>query len=242
VADDVTALLFQIIKMDPHPLAPNVPGLSPAVETELRHALSKRPVDRFPTIRAFSRAFASAASGRPAEATPAPFLLSSLSPASANIEHGEAQAANMLGTPLAARTPPDESAPQAALPSVGHNTVSVRRWRGIKPVHAIVAAAAALLLLGTLLLLRSKPLPNPASTNDSVSAPVIIEPIQPPAAPPVVNQEPSQVQPALVEPEPPRTKPAKAAKPPSPASRERAKHPTAPSHRPKATRQLIRDL
>jgi len=27
VADDVTALLFQIIKMDPHPLAPSVPGL-----------------------------------------------------------------------------------------------------------------------------------------------------------------------------------------------------------------------
>ena len=242
VADDVTALLFQIIKMDPHPLAPRVPGLPEAVETELRHALSKRPVDRFPTIRAFSRAFASAASGQPADVTPAPFLLSSLSPASANIEHGEAQVANTPGTPLATRTPPDESAPQAALPSVGHNTVSVRRWRRIKPVHAIIAAAAALLLLGTLRLFRSSSAPKPATTNNPVSAPVIITPIPLPPAPPVVNPEPSQVQPAAVEPESPRTKPGKSAKPSSPAGRERAKHPTTPSHRPKAKPQLIRDL
>jgi serine/threonine protein kinase len=242
VADDVTALLFQIIKMDPHPLAPRVPGLPPAVETELRHALSKRPVDRFPTIRAFSRAFASAASGQPADLTPEPFLLSSLSPASANIEHSEAQVANTPGTPLAARTPPDESAPQAALPSVGHNTVSVRRWRRIKPVHAIIAAAAALLLLGALRLFRSSSAPKPASTNNSVSAPVMMEPIQPPPAPTAVKPEPSQVQPALVEPGPPRTKPAKSAKPTSPASRERAKHPTTLSPRHKAKPQLIRDL
>ena len=242
VADDVTALLFQIIKMDPHPLAPSVPGLPPTVETELRHALSKRPVDRFPTIRAFSRAFASAALGRPADLTPAPFLLSSLSPASANIGQSEAQAANTPGTSLATRTPPDESAPQAALPSAGHNTVFMRRWRAIKPVHAIVAAAAALLLLGALLLFRSKPVPKPASPNHPVSTPVVIAPVQPPPAPPVVKPEPSQVQPASLEPEPPRTKPAKSAKPPSPAGRAQAKHPTtrSPSH--KAKPQLIRDL
>jgi serine/threonine-protein kinase len=240
VADDITALLFQIIKMDPHPLAPSVPGLPEAVETELRHALSKRPADRFPTIRAFSRAFATAAFGQPADLTPAPFLLSSLSPASANIGHSEAQAAN-TPTPLATRTPPDESAPEATLPSVGHNTVSVRRWRRIKPVHAIVAAAA-LLLLGALLFLRSKPAPKPSSANNSVSAPVIITPIPPPPTPLLVKPEPSQGQPAAVEPESPRTKPGKSAKPPSPAGRERAKHPTTRSPRHKAKPQLIRDL
>ena len=65
VADDVTALLYQIIKMDPHPLTPRVPGLPPGVELELRQALAKRPADRFPSIREFSHAFESAALGRP---------------------------------------------------------------------------------------------------------------------------------------------------------------------------------
>jgi len=33
VADEVAALLYQIINLDPHPLAPRVPGLPPAVES-----------------------------------------------------------------------------------------------------------------------------------------------------------------------------------------------------------------
>ena len=242
VADDVTALLFQIIKMDPHPLAPSVPGLPPAVETELRRALNKRPVDRFPTIREFARAFATAAFGKPADLTPAPFLLSPISPPSPNLGPSEAQVPNTPDTPLAARTPPNQSAPQAASPPVGYHTVSVRRWRRLKPGHAIVAAAAVLLLFGAYLLFRPRPAPKPASTSatNPVSTPVLSAPNQPPPAPPAMKPEPSQVQPASVKPGSPHSKPGKSAKPAFPAGRERAKQPTAPSPVPK--RQLIKDL
>jgi len=237
VADDVTALLFQIVKMDPQPLTPRVPDLPPDVETELRRALNKRPADRFPTIRAFSRAFATAALGRPADLTPVPFLLSSLSPSNANIGPIEAQAAKTPDAPLATRTPPDEAAPQAPLP-VGNNTVSVRRWRRIRPVHAIVAAAA-LLLFGAFLLFRSSTVPKPANTNQPVRAPAIVTPIEPPA-PPVVP-EPPQVQPGSVKHES-HTKSGKSAKPAVPAGRERIRPRTTPSPAPEAKRQLIKDL
>lgn len=245
VADDVTALLFQIIKMDPHPLAPRVPGLPPAVETELRLALSKRPADRFPSIREFSHAFASAAFGQPADLTPTPVLMFPASPASAILGYSETHVSERPGTsPLAPRTPPDERAPQAALPLVGHVTVAVRRWTRIKPVPAIVAAAAVLLLLGAFLLFRSSPASTPAAknTNNPMISPVIIAPIQPPPAPPAVKPELSQVQPELVEPDSPRTKPGKSAKPAFPAGRKRAKQPTAPSPGPKARRRLIKEL
>ncbi|MGB8299254.1 MAG: serine/threonine-protein kinase [Polyangia bacterium] len=241
VADDVTALLFQIIKMDPHPLTPLVPDLPPAVEAELRRALSKRPADRFPTIRAFSRAFASAAFGQPAEVTPAPFPLSSLSPTHANIRHRESP--NTPDTALATRTPSDRRASQV-VPLVGHSTVSLR-WRArIKPVYAAVAAAAVLVLLGAFFLLRSKPLPKPAGLSNRVSAPVPVAPTQPPPAPPPlpVEPEPAPVQPALAKPEPPSVKPAKSAKPASPANREKAKHLGTRSPAPKAKRQLIKEL
>jgi eukaryotic-like serine/threonine-protein kinase len=244
VADDVTALLFQIVKMDPQPLVPRVPGLPPAVETELRRALSKRPADRFPVIRAFSHAFSTAAFGQPADLTPTPFLVSSVSPASVIIEQGETQSPQTPGTPLATRTPPDERAPQAAPPPVGYETVSVRRWRRIKPVHAILVVAAVLLLFGAFLLFRSSPAPKPAGTNTSnpVRAPVIITPMQLPPAPPAGGPEPPQVQPALVKPEPPRTKPHKSAKPALPTGREKAKRPTTPAPGPDSKRRLIKDL
>jgi len=244
VADDVTALLFQIIKMDPHPLAPRVPGLPPAVETELRRALSKRPVDRFPTIRAFSHAIASAAFGQPADLTPAPFLLASLSPAHANVAHGQAQTPNTPGSPLATQTPPDESAPQASLSPVGYRTTSVRHRVRIKPMHVAVAAAAVLLLLGTFLLFRSRPVARPTNANNPASAPAIVAPTQPPSAPPppAVKPEPSPVQQTTAKTEPPSGKPDKSAKPASPASREKSKRPSRPSPRPKAKRQLIQEL
>jgi serine/threonine protein kinase len=244
VADDVTALLFQIVKMDPHPLAARVPGLPPEVETELRHALNKRPANRFPSIRAFSHALATAAFGQPPDLTPTPVLVFPASSTSANIGHGEVQAAKTPDTSLATRTPPGERAPQAVLPPVGRETVSLRRWRRIKPIHAIVVAAALLFLFGAFLLFRSSPVPKPArtNTNNPVRAPVIITPMQLPPAPPAGGPEPSQAQPALVKPESPRTKPGKSAKPSLPGGRERAKRPTKPSPGPKAKRQLIKEL
>ena len=103
VADDAAALLYQIINLDPHPLAPRVPGLPPAVESVLRRALSKRPADRFPSIREFSRAFETAAFGRPADATPAPVLVSAR--AVSRRDHRVRREAGSEHTRAAARRP-----------------------------------------------------------------------------------------------------------------------------------------
>jgi len=70
-----------------------------------------------PTIRAFSRAFASAASGQPADLTPEPF---SCRPFRRPTRTSSTARRQIRRRPAASRdpNPPDESAPQAALPSV----------------------------------------------------------------------------------------------------------------------------
>jgi tRNA A-37 threonylcarbamoyl transferase component Bud32 len=72
VADDVSPLFYQISSMDPPSLLQLVPELPPEVEGVLRRALAKKPAERFPTIRDFSRAFEEAGLGRPADLTPTP--------------------------------------------------------------------------------------------------------------------------------------------------------------------------
>ena len=92
VADEAAALLYQIINLDPHPLAPRVPGLPSAVETVLRRALRKKPAERFSSMREFSRELEAAAFGRPADATPAPVMVSSIAPpTNATIGYGATQ-------------------------------------------------------------------------------------------------------------------------------------------------------
>ncbi|MEP6652081.1 MAG: serine/threonine-protein kinase [Myxococcales bacterium] len=63
--DSIQALLYQTIHQDPLPLAGRVPGLSRELDKVLGRALSKRQVDRFPTVTAFLRAFEAAASSGP---------------------------------------------------------------------------------------------------------------------------------------------------------------------------------
>lgn len=245
VADDVTALLYQIIKMDPHPLTPRVPGLHPDVETELRRALRKRPAERFSSIRDFAHSFEAAALGRPADLTPTPEIVLPPPTASAAIGFSKTQVSQTPDAPVATQAAPDDNALEAALPPVGYRTVSVPRWTRIGPVHVIVAAVGVVLLLGAYLLFRSRPESQPATTttNNPVTAPMIVEPIRPTPEPAVVvAPEPEQVKPTAVEPESPRAKPAKTSKPGAPAGREKAKRPNTPSPPPKAKRQLIEEL
>lgn len=75
VADDVTALFYQITRVDPPSLAQEVPGLPVGVEDVLRRALSRSHTDRYPSIRDFARAFEAAFFGAPAELTPPPVRL-----------------------------------------------------------------------------------------------------------------------------------------------------------------------
>ncbi|HLK90693.1 MAG TPA: serine/threonine-protein kinase [Polyangia bacterium] len=77
---DVQGTLNQVISAVPTPVAPGAPRLPPEVDKVLRKALSRHRADRFPTIKAFARAFEAAAAGpdappprapTPARATPA---------------------------------------------------------------------------------------------------------------------------------------------------------------------------
>jgi eukaryotic-like serine/threonine-protein kinase len=72
---DVNATLNQVISAVPALPGPGAPRIPPEVDKVLRRALSRHRSDRFPTIRAFARAFEAAASGRPEPAirgTPTP--------------------------------------------------------------------------------------------------------------------------------------------------------------------------
>jgi serine/threonine-protein kinase len=204
VADDVAALLYQIINLDPHPLAPRVPGLPPAVERALRRALSKRPAERFSSMREFSRAFEAAAFGRPADATPTPVLVSPATPSGATIAYGKTPAPATPARPPAAPAPRDERKPNADLSQTIDDAIDVLPRNRIKPIHAIVAAAGVLLLLGAFLLFRSGPAPKPAP----VAAP---KPTPPPAT--IARLAPGPTVTPLPDPAPP---PAEAVPEPAP--------------------------
>jgi len=60
---DVNTILNQVISAVPTPVGPDAPQIPAEVDKVLRRALSKHRADRFPTIRAFARAFEAAASG-----------------------------------------------------------------------------------------------------------------------------------------------------------------------------------
>jgi serine/threonine-protein kinase len=62
-SDDVNTLFLQINRADPPPLARHVPDLVLGVESVLRKALSKRVVERYPSIRDFAHALEDAAFG-----------------------------------------------------------------------------------------------------------------------------------------------------------------------------------
>ena len=70
---DVPSILNQVISAVPTPVSPGAPPIPAEVDKVLRRAMSKRRSDRFPTIRAFARAFAAAAApARPDGAAPRP--------------------------------------------------------------------------------------------------------------------------------------------------------------------------
>jgi len=64
-SDDMSAVFYQIIHLEPRSLRQRVPDLPPAVETVLLRALSKNMANRFPSVRDFAGALENAAAGRP---------------------------------------------------------------------------------------------------------------------------------------------------------------------------------
>jgi tRNA A-37 threonylcarbamoyl transferase component Bud32 len=71
-AEDINALFFRLMNLPPPPLSKCAPELPSAVESVLLRALSKRPSERYPSIREFARAFQTAAVGSWTELTPMP--------------------------------------------------------------------------------------------------------------------------------------------------------------------------
>jgi serine/threonine-protein kinase len=203
VADETAALLYQIINLDPHPLAPRVPGLPPAVETALRRALRKKPAERFSSMREFARELEAAAFGRPADATPAPVMVSSFAPP---VGPTIGYSATQVPLPPVRIQPAGPSSRDARKVEVGVSQTSVSsvhaivaslkdRMRSamaqvgrIKPIYAIVAAAGVLLLLGAFLLLHLSHPPKPTATS---AAQPVVTPLPQPPAPPVVAPEPT---------------------------------------------------
>ena len=216
VADDPAALLYQIINLDPHPLAPRVPGLPSAVETALRRALRKKPAERFSSMREFSRELEAAAFGRPADATPAPVLVSSIaSLTNATLGYSATQVplahVRQRGAPASQDARKPDAVASQASGSVQALVARARVWMlpamgrlsRIKPIYVVVAAAGVLLILGAFLLLRSSPAPKPPAT--SVAQPTVA-PLPQPPAPSVVTQETKQDKPAAVKPASTRAK------------------------------------
>jgi eukaryotic-like serine/threonine-protein kinase len=60
-SDEISAVFYQVIHLDPQPLRKRAPGVPAAVEAVLHRALSKNMAARFPSTRDFADALASAA-------------------------------------------------------------------------------------------------------------------------------------------------------------------------------------
>jgi hypothetical protein len=204
VADDVSPLFYQITNLDPEPIGKRVANLPAAVEPVLLRALAKKPADRYPTIRDFSRAFEEAALGRPADLTPTPVNLST-DPWVTKTGTGLRPRASQVG-PVASRDWPvvgnnTERDLVKQVTTFSHTTgeltqqTLVRRFR---PVHALVVAAGLALVAGGFLFLRTgaiplKPVPSLPAPPPPVVAPTppppAIEPLPSPTPPPPVGLE-----------------------------------------------------
>jgi eukaryotic-like serine/threonine-protein kinase len=183
VADDITALFYQVMNLQPQSLLLRVPGLAPEAEVVLLKALSKSPKDRFPSIRDFAYAFETAAMGRPADLTPLPVTLPPPTTPSGNVA---------LEMTMAAETASEgkqRTSKQLTTFSrtAGEMTDEIPRksWSklGLRPVHALVALAGALVLMGAIFVLRPKsPSTVPAAARVRPSV-VTLPPVSPPENP-----------------------------------------------------------
>jgi serine/threonine-protein kinase len=142
-ADDVNALFYQILNLQPPSLLLRVPDLEPDAELALLRALAKSPSARFPSIRDFASAFETAALGRPAEVTPMPRVLSLVAPVSS----ADATPAADEMTPLPRHTTFSRTTGEITDQLGPQPKTRMRRSRYAFGALGIVAAAALVVLL-----------------------------------------------------------------------------------------------
>src|SRR5450631_3626733 len=144
VADDLSALFYQILNLQPPSLLLKVPSLEPEAELVLLRALSKSPRARFPSIREFASAFEAAALGRPAEVTPLPMVLPPLLP----VDSVDATAAAAEMKPLLKQlTTFSRTTGEITELVMPQPQAPMRRSRYAFGLLGIVAAAALVILL-----------------------------------------------------------------------------------------------
>jgi serine/threonine-protein kinase len=177
-ADDVSAVFYQVIHLEPQPLRKQAPEVPEAVEAVLRRALSKNIADRFSSVRDFANALAEAAEG-PAERPPATERTSTTS---------------TNGVERRRRIERRRTAPtDGSLDDLGSPNPN-SFWNKVKPIHALSCLTLAIVVtvLATLHWGQSAkaaaPISSP-SVKPAASAPVIT-----PAAPPTPTPTPTVVE------------------------------------------------
>ena len=198
IADDMAALFYQVIHMDPHPLSRRAPGLPPEVEPVLRRALAKQAAERYPSIKDFSRAFEAAATGRQRDVTPAPLVVATVPVGRGTVAYGKRVAAHKpvdvvpyAAAPTQLATSPkkvDDASPDVS--DLPEDDTPARRF---KPVYVISVAAAVLLIAGLVLLWPGKSPVVPAQAP-MLRAPEVVT-LPTPSPPPPVSVPPSETRP-----------------------------------------------
>jgi eukaryotic-like serine/threonine-protein kinase len=198
VADDITALFYQVMNLQPQSLLLRVPGLAPETEAVLLRALSKSPKDRFPSIREFAQAFEAAAMGRSTDMTPQPVSPLPSSPSSRGLVP-KLELASTVAAETKERTPRQLT---TLTRTAGEMTDEIPRksWSKAGPRRIYVAAmlAGALMFVGVILGLRRQP--PPAGTTVSPIRPAVaalpaIKPLPTPApVPPPAAEAPKPVE------------------------------------------------
>jgi serine/threonine protein kinase len=245
VGDDATALFYQIINVEPAPLARFVPGLPPGVEEVLRKALSKKFDDRYPTIRDFARAFETVTFGHPSDLTPPPQSITpglAFDPATA----GRVSAASP--DPSAALVSGRQPTPPRSGSPAGADVVLVRTaehtselgGRGaswVRPALAVVVTAALVIVAAALFLFRSsgRPIEGAMTPTTASARSQAATPTEAPSAPSVV---PIVVPERAAAPEPSQARPTKEVEP---AARERGASKRKPN-RSAAKRRIFQEL
>ena len=161
-ADDMAALFYQVINMDPHPLSKRAPGLPPDVEPVLRRALAKQAEDRYPSIKDFARAFEAAATGFTRELTPPPLAISRPGPVKGTVAYSARLASAKPGktAPRSAAIAQAATLPAqtfASADAISDDLVEGEARRKKKRIYVIASAALAMVVVAVLIFWPRKP-------------------------------------------------------------------------------------
>lgn len=175
--DDVSAVFYQVIHLEPRPLGQRAPDVPQAVEVVLRRALSKSMTDRYASMRDFAQALESAALARLAEAM-SPLAQVSQDPSERSRGACDTRQKERRQPRRERRRldPAGEHGPEAT-------TRQTLRWR-FKPIYALSAVAVGL-VLGLALFPHYANRPAQAGAPSTVTPPAGAAPSMaaPPTAP-----------------------------------------------------------